>query len=536
MGALTTIEKTTDIEALRALAHTQQNEISNLKMQLLLRDERIAGLVRDAFARTSEKLSRGEHPGEPTLFDEAEYVVHESMNTKPEEEALTVVASHVRRRGKRARLPEYLPRIEEIIDIPDESKFCSCGAPLIRIGEDISEKLEVIPMQFRVRKTIRPRYACSAGKKEHGESAGRVIVAPVPPAILPKTNTTPSLLATLVTWKFQDALPLFRQEKIFSRNGIELTRATMSRWILDLGEKCRPIADGIEALIRAGPFMGMDETPTKVFGEEGRPDIRTSYMWVARGGIAEKKGVVFRYHPERSDKLPAEFLAGYEGVLQSDGYDVYDKVVKGTAIIHVGCMAHARRRFIMAKKSGKILCSADAAIDYIKRLYKIEREADELKLSDDQRVVYRKENAVPILIAFHAWCEEKSMAVPPESLIGKAVSYSLSQWNKLIRYIDYGFVSPDNNMLENAIRPFVIGRKNFMFSGSPDGAKASAILYSIIETAKANGHEPFQYLYYLFSLLPMARTQADSEVLLPFNVSPASVRAFVSANWLGVVL
>jgi transposase len=536
MGAPTTIEKTTDIEALRALALHLQNDVVTLKMQLLLRDERIAELVRDAFARTSEKLSRGEQSGEPTLFDEAEYVVREAKSAKPEEEALTMVASHVRRRGKRARLPENLPRIEEIIDIPEESKFCSCGAPLIRIGEDSSEKLEVIPMQFRVRKTIRPRYACSANGKEHGEASGHVIVAPVPPAILPKTNTTPSLLATIVTWKFQDALPLFRQEKIFSRHGIELTRATTSRWILDLGEKCRPIAEGIEALIRAGPFMGMDETPTQVFGEEGRPDIRTSYMWVARGGIAEKKGVVFRYHPERSDKLPAEFLAGYEGVLQSDGYDVYDKVVKGTAIIHVGCMAHARRRFIKAKKSGKVLSSADTAIDYIKQLYKIEREADELKLSDDQRVVYRKEKAVPILTAFHAWCEEKSMLVPPESLIGKAVSYTLSQWNKLIRYIDYGFVSPDNNMLENAIRPFVIGRKNFMFSGSPAGAVASARLYSIIETAKANGHEPFQYLYYLFSLLPTARTQAETDALLPFNVSPDPVRAFVSANWLGVVL
>jgi transposase len=536
MGALADIKNASDIETLRALAISLQNDIVNLKMELLLRDERIAELVRDAFARTSEKLSRGEHANEPTLFDEAEYVVREEERVKLEGGAVIVVASHLRRRGKRARLPENLPRIEEIIDLPDDQKFCSCGAPLVKIGEDVSEKLEVIPMQFRVRKTIRPRYACSAGGKEHGEAAREVIVAPAPPAILPKTNATPSLLATIATWKFQDALPLFRQERIFDRHGIELTRATMSRWILDLGEKCRPVVEGIEQLIRAGPFMGMDETPTQVFGEEGRPDIRTSYMWVARGGIAEKKGVVFRYHPERSEKLPAEFLAGYEGILQSDGYDVYDKVVKGTGIVHVGCMAHARRRFIKAKKSGKVSCSADAAIAFIKQLYKVEREADELKLSDMERVAYRKKEAVPILEAFRAWCEEKSMAVPPESLIGKAVSYTLNQWDKLIRYIDYGFVSPDNNQLENAVRPFVIGRKNFLFSGSPGGATASARLYSIIETAKANGHEPFQYLYYLFSLLPSASTQEEIGRLLPFNVSPATVRAFVSANWLGVVL
>jgi len=537
------IEDIQDIEALRTIAKDRtiqfealkkkfEEETRRLNMQLLLKDERIAGLIRDAWARSSEKLTKGEARGQASLFDEAETAVREEAVAGAE--SGTTIKEHVRKRGKRAPLPAELPRVEETIDISEEEKICGCGAELAKIGEDVSEKLEVIPMRFQVRRTIRPRYACSCCGGTENEPEQPVLVAPVPPSIIPKSNATPSLLASIATWKFQDALPLYRQERIFSRHGIELSRATLSRWILELGDRCAPIVEGIEAHIRAGPMIGMDETPIQVLKEKNRADTSLSYMWVARGGTAGKTGISFTYRPGRSAEAPKEFLATYEGVLQTDGYQAYDAAVKDRPIVLVGCMAHARRQFIKADKSGKIPTSAKAALDHFRKLYAVEREATERGLDADGRRALRQEKARPILSELKAFLDERSVEVPPESLIGQAISYTLGQWEKLARYADYGFVPIDNNLLENAIRPFVIGRKNFLFSGSPDGAESSAALYTIIETAKANGHEPFQYLYFLFSRLPYAKDAASIASLLPFNCTPAEARTYVAHNWLGV--
>ena len=203
-------------------------------------------------------------------------------------------------------------------------------------------------------------------------------------------------------------------------------------------------------------------------------------------------------------------------------------------IVHVGCMTHARRMFIKADRSGKTATSAKKALAYFKKLYAIERESNEKKLDDASRVHLRREQSAPILIEFKNWLDTRKTEVPPESLIGKAIGYTLGQRDKLIRYIDYGFVPIDNNLVENAVRPFVIGRKNYLFHGSPTGADASASLYSIIETAKINGHEPFYYLYYLFSKLPLVNSETDLRALLPFNVSRKEIHTFAIENWLAL--
>lgn len=246
------------------------------------------------------------------------------------------------------------------------------------------------------------------------------------------------------------------------------------------------------------------------------------------------------YHPTRSSSVPKGFLRGYTGVLQTDGYEAYDATVRSflaegnDGIVHVGCMTHARRMFIKADRSGKTATSAKKALAYFKKLYAIEREATEKNLDDASRVLLRREKSVPILAEFKDWLDTRKSEVPPESLIGKAIGYTLGQWDKLIRYIDYGFVPIDNNLVENAVRPFVIGRKNYLFHGSPTGADASASLYSIIETAKINGHEPFYYLYYLFSKLPFVKNDADYRALLPFNVSRKEIHSFAIENWLAL--
>lgn len=527
------LEDIKDIETLRAIAIQFTERVRELENTLLLKEEYIAELLRERWGRSSEKLTAGEKDKQADLFDEIETTAKEAHD---EAESLPV-KNHKRQRGKRARLPAELPRIETVIDIDETEKVCGCGASLVKIGEDASEKLEVIPARFIVRRTVRPRYACPCCGGTENEPERPVAVAPLPPAILPKTNATPSLLATIATWKFQDALPLHRQERIFARHGIDLGRATMSRWMLSLADRCEPIIDMIDLHIRSGPMIGMDETPTQVLGEPGRENTATSYMWLARGGPPGKLAVRFLYRPTRSSSVPKEFLRGYKGVLQTDGLEAYGAALRALKaegagdIVHVGCMTHARRMFIKADRSGKVAASAKTALSYIKKLYAVERKADQAGMNDGERVGLRREEALPVLVEFKAWLDSRRGEVPPESLIGKAISYTLGQWEKLIRYIDYGFVPIDNNLVENAVRPFVIGRKNYLLHGSPDGADASAALYSIIETAKVNGHEPFFYLYYLFSKLPYATDKVAIAALLPFNVSRKDVLDFAATNW-----
>lgn len=533
MDAPITIDTITDLEQLLAVA---KNRIVELENKLLLKEERIAELMRERWGRSSEKLTGGEKSAQGDLFDEIETTVRQEK----EELESVPVKTYIRKRGKRARLPESLPRIETVIDIDETEKVCGCGAALVKIGEDTSEKLEVIPARFLVRRTIRPRYACPCCGGTENEPERPVAVAPIPPSILPKTNATPSLLATIATWKFQDALPLHRQERIFARHGIDLGRATMSRWMMEVARACKPVIQELENHIRSGPLIGMDETPTQVHGETDRADTATSYMWLARGGPPGKMAICFRYHPTRAASVPKDFLALYSGVLQTDGYESYDAALRALdaegndTIVHAGCMTHARRMFIKADRSGKVPTSAKIALRYFKTLYAVEREATEGNFDDEKRTALRKEKALPVLTEFKLWLDGRRGEVPPESLIGKAISYTLGQWPKLIRYIDYGFVPIDNNLVENAVRPFVIGRKNFMFSGSPDGATASASLYSIIETAKLNGHEPFFYLYYLFSHLPYAKDASSISALLPFNIDKKVVFDYAAVNWLAL--
>lgn len=546
MAAAVALDDITDLEQLRAAAKRIQKDAiefarykercRELESLLLLKEERIAELLRERWGRSSERLTAGEKNRQTDLFDEIETTVKEES----EQAAATSVKGHMRKRGKRARLPADLPRIETIIDIAEADKVCGCGATLEKIGEDVSEKLAVVPARFIALRTIRLRYACRRCGGTENEPEQPVVVAPPPPSILPKTNATPSLLATIATWKFQDALPLHRQEHVFARHGIELGRATMSRWMIGVAQRCAPIVEAIERHIRSGPMIGMDETPTLVFGEPGRENTATSYMWLARGGPPGKTAIRFLYRPTRSSSVPKEFLSGYSGVLQTDGLEAYETALRVLAaggrseIVHVGCMTHARRMFVKADRSGKIPTSAKTALSYFKDLYAIEKEATDAKLDDAERAALRRAKALPVLIEFKKWMDSRRLEVPPESLIGNALGYTLGQWEKLTRYIDYGFVPIDNNLVENAVRPFVIGRKNFMFSGSPDGADASAALYSIIETAKLNGHEPFYYLYYLFSRLPYAKDENEITALLPFNVERKEVHDFAVANWLGM--
>jgi len=344
-------------------------------------------------------------------------------------------------------------------------------------------------------------------------------IAAVPPQIVPKGIASAGLLAHILTAKFTDALPFYRQEKQFARLGVEIGRATMCNWTVKASEACRPLLEVLTGEIRSGPLINIDETTVQVLREPGRSPTTKSYMWIFRGGDPQRPSLVYRYAPSRSGEVALSFVGDYEGSVQTDGYVGYNFLDTKESIIHLGCWAHVRRKFMDAAKAGssksKKSGSVDVALGYIRKLYGIEKRAKTRKLDAEQLAALRQAEAKPLLAKFRVWLEKKSLQVVPKSLLGKAVSYTLDQWPRLVGYLEVGYATPDNNLAENAIRPFVVGRKNWLFAGTPEGAEASATLYSLIETAKANGLDTYQYLRYLFENLPFAQSEEDYRKLLP---------------------
>jgi len=319
--------------------------------------------------------------------------------------------------------------------------------------------------------------------------------------------------------KYQDHMPYYRQEMQFQRIGIDLSRQDMSNWQRQVYEKLMPLFLLLDKIIKSGPVMRMDETTVQVMGEEDRKDTQKSCMWLSRGGPPDKVVVLYRYRETHAAYHAREFLEGYEGYLQTDGNEAYDSAVRGVpGIIHVGCLAHARRKFYDAAKVGKKSHSAEEGIKFIRKLYDLEDKLRKANLNDDDFIAERKKEAEPILATFRTWLNKRSNEVLSSALLGKAIAYTLKQWNKLIAYLESPYLTPDNNASENAIRPFVLGRKNWLFNKSPKGAESSCGIYSLIETAKQNGIEPLKYLRKLFEEAPFASSPEDWEKLLPWNI------------------
>jgi transposase len=493
----------TDVGELRHLVAALQKEVAVLHDELRILRHRI-------FGRRSERYSPEEQK-QSGLFDEADG--QQAATPQEATQAVIPVAAHSRAKPGRRPLPADLPREEVVHDIPEEEKRCSCGQPLVRIDEEASEKLDIIPAQLKVIRHIRPKYACP-NCEGHG-SEHPVKCAPMPPQLIERGIATPGLLAFILTSKFCDAVPFYRQERQFERIGIELPRGDFCNWAVQVGRRCDPLMQIFLDEIRAGPAVQMDETRLQVMKEHGRADTAQSFMWVLRGGPPEKPVIVYRYHPTRSASVPLEYLRGYTGFLQTDGYDGYEEVGALPGVTHVGCWAHARRKFDEAAKASKNGGSAHEAVGRIAKLYAAERELRALQLPADEFLTRRKTKVLPILESFKGWLDSKATQVLPSALLGKAIGYTLNEWSKLVRYLYSPYLTPDTNHIENAIRPFVVGRKNWLFSGSPLGAHASATLYSLIETAKANGIEPYRYLRYIFAKLPLAKDREDFLRLTP---------------------
>jgi transposase len=401
--------------------------------------------------------------------------------------------------------------VDIVHDVPEDQRLCPCGTPMVEIGEDISEQLDIVPMQVRVLRHIRKRYGCPG-------SAHAPVVAALPAQPLPRSNASPDLLAMLLTVKYADGLSLARFEYVLERAGIAVPRQTLARWVIGAAGVLQPLHNLMRDELFNATVLHMDETVVQVLKERDRSPASQSYMWVQTGGPPERPVVVFDYDPSRSGAVPVRLLEGYQGYLMTDGYDGYNALARTEGIEHLACLAHARRRFVEATRvqpKGK-RGRADEAIELIGRLYGIEREYREAR--DDARLVARQTRSVPILAELKAWLETTLPTVPPKTALGEALAYLHKYWSRFVRYTERGDLPIDNNRAENSIRPFAVGRRRWMFCDTPAGAHASAVIYSLIETARANSLEPYTWLRRVLRELPAAQSVEAVDALLPWNL------------------
>ena len=460
------------------------------------------------------------HPGQGWLFDEAEALIEaapEASDTAvlppvaaPSDDTPADTAKK-KARGKRKPLSAALPRIDIIHELPEAERLCACGTPMVEIGQDVSEQLDIVPMQVRVLRHIKKRYACPKGDRAP-------VSARAPAQVLPKSNASNDLLAMLLVTKYADGLPLARFEYVLARAGALVPRQTLARWVIGTAQALQPIANLMRDELLGHDLIHMDETPIQVLKERGRPATSKSQMWVQRGGPPDKPVILFDYDPSRAQSVPLRLLEGWTGYLMVDGLESYGAIAFCPGVTRLGCWVHARRRFVEASKvlpEGK-RGRAHEALAMIGQLYAIEKEARELNAA--QRLALRQTRSRAVLDQLRGWLDRVLPTVPPSSVLGGALGYLHRQWPRLIRYLERGDLPIDNNPAENAIRPFVVGRKAWLFADTPAGARASALIYSLIETAKASNLEPYLWLRHVLRALPTATTAAHFEALLPWNL------------------
>ena len=541
-----------DIGALKSMIGEKSAALRVMELRIAVLEEQLRLAAHKRFGASSEKADPAQ-PVLPELFNEAEAIAAASPASEAEEIA---VPAHTRKTGGRKPFPDDLPRERVEHDIAEAEKLCPCGSGHARprIGEVVSEQSDIEPAKIKIIENVRfkygPCHVCDGVFPEAGggtqndtaaiaattpapaqvepSSAGAmptprtIIVAPMPPQPIPKSMATAGMCAFIAIMKYGDGLPLYRIEKILARYGLTIPRATLASWMIRLGELIVPLMNLLHESQVSYDVLQMDETTVQVLKEDGRAAQTKSRMWVRRGGPPQQPVILFDYEPTRAGAVAWRLLEDFKGFLQSDGYSGYIAVGKRDGIVHLGCLAHARRKFDEALKAQKQSGRGGLATEglaLIQRIYRIEKIARETKLSPEQRQKLRSDKARPIWDELRRWLDAKRGHAPPQTLVGQAMTFLDNQWPLLIRVLDDGRLEVDNNLCENAIRPFVMGRKAWLFSDTPAGAEASARLYSLIETAKACGLEPYAYLRRVFTELPKATTLAEIETLLPWNVA-----------------
>lgn len=489
----------------------QQNAELTAKVEWFMEQFKLA--QHRQFGASGEKTLSSEK--QPSLFNEAE---KESSAEAIEPSTETITYKRRKQKGHREAQLKDLPVETVEYSLPPEEQVCpNCGGPLHEMSTEVRQELKVIPAQVKVVEHVSHVYSCRRCERE-GTSTP-VVTAKAPTPVISGSLASPSAVAYVMNAKYVDGLPLYRQEQQWSRLGVELSRQTMANWVVYVANKwLEPLYERLHQHLLKRSILNADETALQVLHEEGREAESKSCMWLYRTGRDGPPIVLFDYKTTRAGKHPKRFLSGFKGYLQVDGYSGYDMLADVTLI---GCWAHARRKFDEALKVlpvDKRLSPSVAreGLDFCNKLFSIERDLSEA--TPEERYKARLERSRPVLDDFASWLQKQSQRVLPQSLLGQAVRYCQNQWGKLQGFLLDGRLEIDNNRSERSIKPFVIGRRAWLFSNTTKGARASAVVYSVVETAKENGLIPFEYLRYLFERLPNLGAGGLDE-LLPWSDS-----------------
>lgn len=496
-----------------------ENIVADLAEEVTHLKEVVAQYQKMIFGQSSEKTKyTQELPEQLNLFNEAE------KEANPKEKEKTVVVEKHERKAKRTHeeLIADLPVEDTVLTIPEEERKCSkCGSELKPIGkEKVCDKLVIIPAQFKIERIYRESYKCAGCGSNEGKDNDlpdidkrTIVKASVPEPVIPNSLASASAVAYVMYEKYVNAMPLYRMEQDFKNKGIELPRTTLANWIITASDKwLEPLWKAMKKEFLQSRVIQADETTVQVLNEPGRKPAQKSYMWVyCSGEFEEKPAVLYEYAQTRAGTNAGKFLEGYHGYLVADGYDGYN----GVKAERCGCWAHLRRRFKEAMPDTDAVNSkAKIGFEYCNRLFEFEREFKELKPEERQKQRSEQEN--PLLDKFWSWLD--TLTPVGGTKLAKAISYARGEKKYLNVFLNAPEVPISNNRCESAIRPFTVGRKNWLFSASPKGAKSSAIVYSLIESAKANNLNPYNYLLHLFSVLPLMKQSDDTlQWFLPWS-------------------
>ena len=474
-----------------------ENTIKDLQSQVNNLTEMVMLLRKEKFGPSSEKTPK-QVDGQLSLFNEAEVEADASVPEPISKEVKGYVRNNPK--TKREEIIKDLPVREILCETAKEEQYCDhCNSALRPIGKEVvREELEYIPAKLQIVRYVRMSYECPRCKHTERPFIKKALT---PTSLMNHSLASPSSVANVMYQKYVNSVPLYRQEKEWERMGLSLSRATMANWVIRCSQDyLMPVVAHLQKKLLERDVIHCDETPVQVLKEEGKKPQTKSYMWLYRTGDDDKPPVIlYDYQPSRNGDHAVVFLKDFKGFVHSDGYSGYNKL---TGITRCGCWAHLRRKFIEAipKKTGtdEPLTNAEIGRDYCNQLFEIERDLK--PLSPEDRKLKRLELEKPILEAF--WCWLENLNVLNGSALGKAVTYAKNQKKYMENYLLDGRCSISNNAAENAIRPFTVGRKNWLFADTPKGASASAAVYSIIETAKANGLNVYTYLEYLLLYMP----------------------------------
>jgi transposase len=514
-----------------------QNMLRELLTTLKQRDlelesvrHRLDQLLRRLYGPRSERLD----PNQPNLFDACPSPPEAPPPVQPTEPETATPPQKKNGHGRKA-LPKNLKRDRREHDLTEAEKLCPCCAkPRLKLGEQTSEQLDYIPASMRVIEHVRPTYAClgclkKAERAPVGDKpaeapleswlptseseaetlrAKLIVTAPLPKQPIAKGLAGPGLLAHIITSKYVDHLPLYRLESIFGRQGVDISRQTMSDWLAECAQLFAPLYELMKQRVLQSRVVHNDDTPVPV-QQPGKGKTKTGRLWVSLGDAANPY-TIFNYTPDRCRDGPEEFFRGYKGYLQVDAYAGYECLFGTGDIVEVACWAHARRKFFEAKTTDA--WRSHLMLGMIRGLYEVEDEV--AKLDDEAaKVHYRQQHARPLLETIAAWLKEHREQVLPKSPLGEAIGYALNNWTALNRYVDAGYLAIDNNPAERALRGVAIGRKNWLFAGSDAGGRTAAVLYSLVGTCKRLAIEPWTYLRDALARLPELPSERLAELL-----------------------